>query len=44
MQEAQTAVAGFVPDLAIVDLLLPDGKGIEFLARPAPTPPIPSSS
>jgi PAS domain S-box-containing protein len=31
LQEAQTAVSNSVPDLALVDLLLPDGKGIEFL-------------
>jgi PAS domain S-box-containing protein len=32
LQEAQTAVSQSPPDLAIVDLLLPDGKGTEFLA------------
>lgn len=41
LQEAQTAVAEFVPDLAIVDLLLPDGKGIEFLAMAGPDAPYP---
>lgn len=32
LQEAKTAVSQSPPDLALVDLLLPDGKGIEFLA------------
>jgi len=32
LREAQTAVSQTPPDLAIVDLLLPDGKGTEFLA------------
>ncbi len=32
LQEAQKAVSQSPPDLAIIDLLLPDGKGIDFLA------------
>lgn len=41
LREAQTAVAESVPDLAIVDLLLPDGKGIEFLTMAGPDAPYP---
>ncbi|MFO7679822.1 MAG: response regulator [Chloroflexota bacterium] len=41
LQEAQTAVSQSTPDLAIVDLLLPDGKGIEFLSMAGPNAPYP---
>ncbi len=41
LQEAQTAVSQSTPDLAIVDLLLPDGKGIEFLTMAGPNAPYP---
>ena len=41
LREAQTAVSKSPPDLAIVDLLLPDGKGIEFLAMAGEVAPYP---
>ena len=41
LRDAQTAVSQFTPDLALVDLLLPDGKGIEFLAMAGKDAPYP---
>ena len=41
LAEAQTAVSQSPPDLALVDLLLPDGKGIEFLAMTGKDAPYP---
>ncbi|MBE2222222.1 MAG: response regulator [Anaerolineae bacterium] len=41
LRDAQTAVSQSPPDLAIVDLLLPDGKGIEFLSLAGPDAPYP---
>lgn len=41
LREAQTAVSQSSPDLAIVDLLLPDGKGIQFLAMAGAEAPYP---
>ncbi len=41
LRDAQTAVSQTPPDLAIVDLLLPDGKGTEFLAMAGVNAPYP---
>lgn len=41
LKDAQTAVSQSPPDLAIVDLLLPDGKGTEFLAMVGDDAPYP---
>ncbi len=39
--EAHTRLAEFQPDLAIVDLLLPDGKGTDLLSTPGEEAPFP---
>jgi PAS domain S-box-containing protein len=41
LQEAKQVVAAAAPDLAVVDWLLPDGKGTEFLCWPDETPRFP---
>ncbi len=41
LQEAYAAVAVHKPDLAIVDLVLPDGQGIDLLPAGAPERPYP---
>ncbi len=41
LREARRAMAQTKPDLAIVDLLLPDGKGIEFLREGGEERPYP---
>lgn len=41
LREARTAAAESTPDVAVVDLLLPDGKGIEYLSEQGEERPYP---